>query len=121
MVGLGDLAGGVFNSTAHAVNADGSVIVGRADNGDSTAFYWTSSGGLVSLADLLGAAVPAGWTLTEALAVSDDGLTIAGVALNASGGTEAWIATVPEPSSVGLAAVGALAFGAFIIRRRNRA
>jgi probable HAF family extracellular repeat protein len=121
MVGLGDLAGGLFSSVAHSVNADGSVIVGRADDGANAAFYWTSSSGMVKLQDILGAAVPAGWTLTEAFAVSDDGYTIAGVAFNAAGGTEAWIATVPEPSSVGLAAVGALAFGAFIVRRRNRA
>jgi probable HAF family extracellular repeat protein len=109
MVGLGDLPGGSFDSRANAASSDGSVIVGQGTSavGDE-AFVWTSSWGMVSIRDVLIAhdIDLTGWTLTTATGVSDDGLTFVGTGTNPSGNTEAWIATIPEPSSLVLAALG---------------
>jgi probable HAF family extracellular repeat protein len=106
MIGLGDLPGGPFESYAYDVCADGSVIVGasRPTNGIQ-AFYWTEATGMTNLRDLLianGASNLTGWTLHHAHAVSADGLTIVGNGNNPSGSGEAWIATIPEPSSAAL-------------------
>ena len=101
MIGLGDIVGGNFNSTAFDVSADGSVIVGygTTDLG-SEAFIWTETSGMVNLKDTLvndyGLDLT-GWILSEATAISDDGLTIAGYGVNPDGNTEAWVATIPEP------------------------
>ena len=57
-----------------------------------------------------------GWQLVEACAVSADGLTIVGYGYNPDGYPEAWIATIPEPSVIGLATLGAL--GILLLRRR---
>ena len=62
-----------------------------------------------------------GWTLTQALGVSADGLTIVGRGTNPSGNTEAWLAVVPEPSTFTLAGLGLAAFGLFGWRRRRAA
>jgi len=45
MVGLGDLPGGNFNSTAEDVSADGSVVVGSSEisSGNTEAFRNTQS------------------------------------------------------------------------------
>jgi PEP-CTERM motif len=62
----------------------------------------------------------AGWTLVEATAISDDGLTIAGWGFNSDGDTEGWVATitaVPEPSTGLLLGVGV----ALLAQRRSRA
>jgi probable HAF family extracellular repeat protein len=53
-MGLGDLPGGIFNSQALAVSADGSTVVGRGSTADATsgfteAFRWTQTGGMVGL------------------------------------------------------------------------
>ena len=40
----------------------------------------------------------AGWELSAATAVSDDGLTIAGYGVDPAGRTEAWVATLPCPA-----------------------
>lgn len=50
--GLGDLAGGAFQSYALGVSGDGSTVVGYSsvnDTGGSEAFRWTRAGGLQSL------------------------------------------------------------------------
>ncbi|MEM1041122.1 MAG: T9SS type A sorting domain-containing protein [Bacteroidota bacterium] len=45
--GLGDLPGGIFQSQAFAVSADGSVVGGNSVSGDfNEAFRWTASGGM---------------------------------------------------------------------------
>ena len=75
MVGLGELPGGNFASTAFGVSGDGAVVVGQ----DSTAtafleaFRWTQSGGMVGLGQL-----PDIGFWSTALAVSADGSTIVG-------------------------------------------
>ncbi|NBD38896.1 MAG: hypothetical protein GVY10_10035 [Verrucomicrobia bacterium] len=81
MVDLGDLPGGETVATAEAVNADGSVIVGtaRTERG-SEAFLWTEATGMGRLQDVAGieaAMLGSGW-LETAVAISDDGLTVAG-------------------------------------------
>lgn len=109
MVGLGDLPGGTFSSVANAASANGSVIVGQgASAAGNDAFIWTAGGGMLSLRDILVSAGldMTGWTLTAATGVSDDGLTIVGTGINPLGQTEAWIATVPEPTSVALLVLG---------------
>ena len=114
MIGLGDLPGGDFVSEALSVSADGSVIVGRSEtavNGVSEAFYWTEALGIVNLRDVLasqGVANLAGWRLNEATGVSADGLIIVGTGTNPAGNTEAWVATIPEPSGLVLAAIALL-------------
>ncbi|MEN6426053.1 MAG: PEP-CTERM sorting domain-containing protein, partial [Phycisphaerales bacterium] len=81
MVGLGDLAGGSFESYAHAVSADGSVVVGRGFSASgSEAFRWTASGGMVGLGDLAG-----GSFYSQAAAVSANGSVVVGRSFSASG------------------------------------
>jgi uncharacterized membrane protein len=46
--GLGDLSGGSISSTAKALSADGSVVVGQSSSADGlAAFRWTAAGGMV--------------------------------------------------------------------------
>ncbi|EKF59318.1 extracellular repeat-containing protein, HAF family [Agrobacterium albertimagni AOL15] len=70
-VTLGYLPGG-DQSTANAVNSDGSVIVGEAVRaGGVSAFRWTAASGMVDLGRL-------GRFNSEAIAVSDDGNIVVG-------------------------------------------
>lgn len=106
MVGLGSVGSG--SSFAHAVTADGSIVVGSyvlGANGPRAA-YWTAEDGMV---DLRGRLVDdfdlgldlAGWTLTHAWGISDDGLTIVGRGINESGDIEGWVAQLPESTCFG--------------------
>lgn len=54
MVGLGDLPGGIFDSKATGVSADGSVVVGNGTGFYGTAFRWTQATGMVGLGYLPG-------------------------------------------------------------------
>jgi probable HAF family extracellular repeat protein len=67
-------------SRAYGVSADGSVVVGMAQNaaGELLAFRWTASGGMQDLGTLDGA-----WSV--AYGVSADGSVVVGVADNAAG------------------------------------
>ena len=119
MIGLGDLPGGYFHSIAQATSADGSVIVGSSVTVGSVeeAFIWDELNGMQNLKDVLtndyGLDLT-GWTLQGARGISDDGLTIVGVGSSLNG-TEAWIATIPEPASMTLLLIG----GAVLLRRRK--
>src|SRR5687767_11234917 len=66
-IGLGDLPGGTFRSSASGVSADGSVVVGSSDVATvlipgrppisktrAQAFRWTQASGMVGLGDLAG-------------------------------------------------------------------
>ena len=84
---LGDLPGGDFESTAFAVSADGTTVVGRAHtppgvNGSTRqAFRWTQATGMVSLYEQPGDFHPDG----TAYGVSGDGSLIVGQSdINAS-------------------------------------
>jgi len=90
MVGLGDLPGGIFDSEANAVSADGSVVVGTGGSASgSEAFRWTPSGGMVGLGALAVGLNSGGH------AVSADGLVVVGDAQSAYG-TEAFRWTVSD-------------------------
>jgi uncharacterized membrane protein len=113
---IGTLPGN--DSAALSASADGSVIVGNSGG----AFFWTRETGSVNLRGFLlshGIADLQNWTLGDANDVSADGRTIVGLGRNADGKTEAWVATIPEPSSLALAAL-AVIFAAGIYARRAR-
>ena len=74
MVGLGWLQGGIVNSsTALAVSADGSIIVGGSSSANgSEAFRWTATDGMTGLG------LPSGASFGRATGVSADNSTIIG-------------------------------------------
>jgi probable HAF family extracellular repeat protein len=81
MVGLGDLPGGAFASSASDVSADGSVVVGVGNSAaGSEAFRWTSSTDFLTLGDL-----PGGAFSSAANAVSADGLVVVGDSISSLG------------------------------------
>ena len=103
MVGLGDLPGQGFSSTASAVSADGSVVVGRSVSASEyEPFIWDSTHGMREVDEVLTAlgADLTGWTLESADGISADGLTIVGYGINPDGNQEAWIANLPCSSDL---------------------
>jgi probable HAF family extracellular repeat protein len=81
---LGTLPGGDW-SEAYGVSADGSVVVGEAENaaGQWRAFRWTAAGGMQDLGTLGGGE-------SEAWGVSADGSVVVGWADNAAGQSRAF-------------------------------
>lgn len=80
-VGLGDLAGGLFQSFANDVSADGTVVIGLGHNSSGQfATRWTEATGQTSIGDL-----PGGIAQSAAFGVSRDGLTIVGTGHSAAG------------------------------------
>jgi uncharacterized membrane protein len=112
MVSLGDVSGGTHGSAANAVSADGSVVVGYGNSPiGREAMIWTATSGMQSLRDFLmaqGVTSVTNWQLIDANDVSADGLRIVGTGINPDGNEEAWIAVVPEPTCVTLAALATL-------------
>ena len=99
MRGLGDLAGGPFESRAFDVSEDGRVVVGSGtgDQG-AEAFVWDRVYGLRRLADVLTHAGITGlerWRLTDACGISADGRWVVGSGTNPDGKTEGWLARLP--------------------------
>ncbi|MBL9000014.1 MAG: hypothetical protein JNK25_02620 [Phycisphaerae bacterium] len=100
---------GLFDSEAYDVSDDGSVVVGYCSLGSrQTPFVWTESlGRMMALSDYLeghGVAVPAGWRLEYCFAVSGDGMTFGGSAIDTSGVRMGYVATVPAPAGAGVLA-----------------
>lgn len=96
---LPDLAGST-QSNAYAVSGDGEIIVGGS-NGDEGAFIWDAENGTRSIKDVLELDYGldlTGWTLRNAQGISSDGLTFVGAGINPDGYTEAWIATIRQPT-----------------------
>jgi probable HAF family extracellular repeat protein len=120
MDGLGDFVGGGNHSVANALSADGSIIVGHGSIGpDWESFIWDERERMRKIKDIL---VDAGlnltgWTLAEASGISADGMTVVGWGYDPSGNIEGWVATLPEPATLLLLALG----GLVVLRRRDRA
>lgn len=97
-VDLGRLPGGLNISAALGCSADGRTIVGYSGAPEGLrAVVWTPAEGIRrvdSILASLGVAVPHGWQLTRAVAVSDDGLVIAGVGIDPQGRTQGWVASL---------------------------
>lgn len=91
-----------------AMSGDGSTIV-------SLGKMWTLSDGLQDLTDVLTSAGCdfSGWTGLIGTGLSANGLALCGYGMNPQGRTEAWYATVPEPSAV------VVLFPALFSRRRR--
>lgn len=127
-----------FDAVPFDVSADGSVIVGEAvitlgpfPSFPSFAFQavvWDEVNGTRILQDVLESEFGfdlTGWTLGRARAVSDDGLVIAGDAINPDGEREAFVvslredvvAEIPAPSAVVLFGLSVAGIG-FARRRR---
>ena len=103
-VGLGDLPGGQFSSSAWGVSAGGSVVVGVGHSASGQeGFRWTQATGMVGLGDL-----PGGNFSSFAWDVSPDGSVVVGVSSSASGG-EAFRWT----QATGMVGLGDLPGGAF--------
>ena len=85
MVDLGTLGG--TNSYATSISADGSVVVGEADNAASTryAFRWTQTGGMVNLGSLGG--VTSNGSASWANGISADGSSVVGFSTLADNST----------------------------------
>ena len=82
MVGLGDLPGGKYKSSASAVSADGLVVVGWSNSPSGReAFRWTREDGMVGLGDL-----PGGMFKSSATDVSADGSAVVGRSSPTHGG-----------------------------------
>jgi uncharacterized membrane protein len=110
---------GFLDSIAYAISDDGSIIGGSLSSGSGhSAFVWTATQGISLLSDYLatcGVVVPEGHSLRDLYAISGDGLTFAGDALNLSTNTtEGFVATVPAPGSAVILLLPAIA------RRRRR-
>jgi probable HAF family extracellular repeat protein len=103
MTGLGHLPGsGNESSHVYAISGDGSIIVGKRQDGlVEDAFVWDTGHGMRNLQEVLendyGLDL-SGWTLRRALGISNDGMKIVGYGTNPDGYQEAWIAVIPEPS-----------------------
>jgi probable HAF family extracellular repeat protein len=98
--GVGDLAGGAFDSSAEAVSDDGAVVVGGSDSTSGPqAFRWTAAGGIVGLGDL-----PGGVFNSAANGVSANGSVIVGTGVNSSDESRAFRWT----SGGGMVALNAL-------------
>lgn len=102
MVALGRPAGATY-AAMRGVSGDGSVAVGGSSLG---AIIWDEAHGTRLLKDILANELGldlAGWTLTAAYDVSQDGQVVVGIGLNPAGNTEGWVAVLPEPSMLMLA------------------
>ena len=111
MVDLGYLKEASPHSHASGVSADGSVVVGQSG---LEAFIWDEIHGMRDLKDVLTTDYGlnlTGWTLWEATAVSANGKTIVGMGLMPTDELHApqwraWVALIPEPSTLLLGTLG---------------
>lgn len=92
-----------FFSIAADASADGSIVIGSSEgeSGANEAFIWDVRRGMRSLREVLineWHLDLAGWTLTDATGVSDDGLSVVGMGRNPDGKPEGWLARLPRES-----------------------
>jgi probable HAF family extracellular repeat protein len=103
--GLGDLAGGVFDSRALAISGDGTVVVGSSESSSGReAFRWSIAEGLSGLGDLAG-----GGFSSAALGVNLDGTVIVGTGSVA--GTQPSSEAFRWTAATGMSSIGDLAGG----------
>ena len=107
-VELGDLPGGSTDGRANDITPDGTVVVGNSNSfNGSDAFIWDEINGMMNLREVLiddyGLDL-SGWILSQAVAISDDGLTIAGNGRNPDNHNDGWVVnlsdSVPIPDSI---------------------
>jgi uncharacterized membrane protein len=101
------------------ISGDGSIIVGSTLDGQG-GFIWDAIQGSRDLASVLSIEYGLdldGWTLHTVTGISDDGTAIIGYGTNPYGQTEAWIAHIPEPTSMMLVVAGLLAMTGAICKR----
>lgn len=107
------LAGGMSFNAANAVTGERAVIWDPTGAWDATA-----SNSPMLLTDVLTAKGInwSGWQfLTRITSISNDGSTIAGWGYTTAGETHGFVVTVPEPTTIGLLAIGSL----LMVRRRR--
>jgi probable HAF family extracellular repeat protein len=106
MVGLADLPGGGFYSSAIGASADGAVVVGESHTASGLeAFRWTEATGMVGLGDL-----PGGSFFSSAIGASADGAVVVGTGASAAGQQEAFRWT----QVTGMVGLGDLPGGSFL-------
>jgi probable HAF family extracellular repeat protein len=100
---LGSLSGGAKWSAAHALNSDGSVVVGAASSSNGTeAFRWTATDGMIGLGDLAG-----GRFYSSALSVDSSGNRVVGFGdVGAAAGSQPIYEAFLWQSSTGLVGLG---------------
>jgi probable HAF family extracellular repeat protein len=119
--GLGILQPDHNLSTATGVSGDGEIVVGVSgpySGVNRRPYIWDETHGMRDLGVVLETDYGldlTGWTLVEVLDISEDGNTFVGYGTNPLGITEGWVATIPEPSTLGLLLIGALSIA---LRRR---
>ncbi len=103
MTSLGDFPGGSTLSEATDISNDGEIVVGFGTTGTidrREAFLWRANLGLRNLQELItdniGPEATLDWRLTNANAISTNGLAIAGDGTNPSGQPEGWFVTLPD-------------------------
>jgi hypothetical protein len=84
--------------------------------------FWTEVTGMVDLRDFLmshGITEVTDRRLTSAAGISADGRTIVGTGFGPNG-EEAWVATIPEPSTIALAAFAVVGIVTFVRSKGGR-
>lgn len=104
MIGLGDLPGGRFQSSAIAISRDGRVVGGVAFTdgwpGQHTGFVWDAVRGMRNVNTILDEAGinRDGWFIFEVNALSNDGSAMTGTARHlVDGRREAYLVRLPPP------------------------
>lgn len=104
---------------AYGVSGDGSVVIGSTGlDAFGDAFIWDEAHGARNLKTVLQTEFGlnlTGWTLRHAYGITPDGLTICGVGIDPQGRRQAWVAGIPEPSTLAGGLLGLL----FVVRRRS--